>query len=123
MMPLQQLLPKLAGDFAILAVVGGIVGGIWRGEALGFSFAIGCLWLGLNTVLMGLLIAATSNRERPGGLTVSLVACAKIPLAYFLLLWLLSRAFIEPAGIIAALAALPVVMLVRGLTRQGRALA
>ncbi len=123
MQPLQDALALFARDFAVLAGAGGLAAILWRGEEFGFSFAIGCLWLGLNTVLLGLLIAALSGRGKGGGGATLLLACAKIPFAYFLLLWLLSRAFIVPAGIIAALAALPVVMVWRGLAGRSRTLA
>ena len=122
MKPLSEFLPLLARDFLFAAALGGIISGLWKGEPFGFSFAIGCLWLGLNTVLLGLLIAALSPGRRGGGVWLLLLACAKIPLAYFLLLWLLPREFIVPAGIIAALAALPIVMVWRGLAgRRGSA--
>ena len=119
MIPLQQYLPRVTLDFAWAAGIGGAIAAIYKGEVAGESFAIGCLWLGLNTMLLGLLIGAFSAVRRPGGIAITLLACAKIPLAYFLLLWLLSRDFIAPAGMIAALAALPVVMVWRGLAGRG----
>jgi hypothetical protein len=115
MMPLQQFLPRITLDFAWAALAGGLIAALYKGEMVGESFAIGCLWLALNTMLLGLLISALSDVKRPGGWAVTLLACAKIPLAYFLLLWLLSRDFIAPAGMIAALAALPEVMVWRGI--------
>ena len=121
-LPLRDFLPKVTLDFVYVALLGGILGIVWQGEESGISFMVGCLWLGLNTMLLGLLIGALSDAKRPRGLAVTLLACAKIPLAYFLLLWLLSRDFIAPAGIIAALAALPVVMVGRGMAgRRGSA--
>lgn len=122
MIPMQQYLPRVTLDFTWVAVGGGLIATLYKGETMGESFAIGCLWLGLNTMLLGLLISALSDVRRPGGWVVTLLACAKIPLAYFLLLWLLSRDFVAPAGMIAALAALPVVMVWRGIAgRKGSA--
>jgi hypothetical protein len=122
MLPLEKYLPRVTLDFAWVGVAGGAVATVFKGEPVGESFCIGALWLGLNTMLLGLLISALSGRRRRAGLAVALLACAKIPLAYFLLLWLLSRDFIAPSGIIAALAALPIVMVGRGLAgRQGTA--
>jgi hypothetical protein len=121
MRPLNEFLPRVTLDFAWLAFIGGAVAITFKGELLGESFTVGCLWLGLNTMLLG-MIASLGGARHGGGLGLTLLACAKIPLAYFLLLWLLSRDFIAPSGIIAALAALPVVMVWRGLAgRQGTA--
>jgi hypothetical protein len=118
---LREFLPRVTLDFVWFACIGGAIATLWKGELIGESFSVGCLWLGLNTMLLGLLISALSGPKKPGAMTVTLLACAKIPLAYFLLLWLLSRDFIAPAGIIAALAALPVVMVARGLTALRKA--
>ena len=122
MIAFNEYLPRVTLDFAWVAVGGGLAAGLYKGEMVGESFAVGCLWLGLNTMLLGLLVGALSGEKRQGGLSIALLACAKIPLAYFLLLWLLSRDFIAPAGIIAALAALPLVLVGRGLAgRRGSA--
>jgi hypothetical protein len=119
MITLRDWLPLLARDFAVCAALGGVVGAAFFGEQAGFSFAAGCLWLGLNTVLLGMLIIAATSPRRPGKVALLALLCAKIPLAYILLLWLMSRAFIAPAGIIAALATLPVVIVWRGLAGRG----
>jgi len=120
MTSVPQFLRHATLYFLTLAVLGGAIATILYGSRVGVSFALGCGWLALNIVLLGLLILAVSDPQRPRKLLATLLACAKIPLAYILLLWLLSRDFITPAGIIAALAALPVVLVAAGLTAGRR---
>jgi hypothetical protein len=121
MSTLREFLPPLTLDFAILGVVGGAVLTVYKDEALGFSFTLGALWMALNLVLLSLLIIVTTEYGKRFQWAIWLLACAKIPLAYCLLLWLLSRPYLAPAGIIAALAALPVVLVWRGLAMRGKA--
>jgi hypothetical protein len=104
-----------ARDTVILGLTGGLICGLAVSEWTGWSFLAGCLWMALNLILLGWLIGALTAPKRTRGLTIFLLECAKIPLAYLLLFWLCTRKFIEPIGLAAGIATLPVVVLLRGL--------
>lgn len=105
----------LIRDFVLLGLAGGLILALWRDVSWGVSFAAACLWLGLNTAILSWLLGAMMAPGRPKRLFVFMVACAKIPAAYLLLYWLFSRDFLEPIGLAAGVATLPVVILAQGL--------
>lgn len=105
----------LIRDYILLGLAGGLVLGLWRGEGWGAGFAAACFWLGLNTAILTWLLGALLAPGKPQRLFVFLIACAKIPAAYLLLFWLFSRDFLEPIGLAAGVATLPVVILAQGL--------
>jgi hypothetical protein len=106
-------------DFAVLGLAGGVLAIPLFGEGIAWSFAAGCLWLGLNFALLGLLVRQLGPGVRPNRLFKLSIACAKLPAAYLLLLWLFSREFMETLGLVAALVTLPGVLVFRGL-RESR---
>ena len=112
---LSGLTRKLALDFALLGIAGGVALGLWRGPSFGAAFALSCLWLGLNVVLLALLIAELSTPKRRRGLLAFSLACAKLPAAYLLLFWLFTREYLDTMGLVAGLTTLPVVVVLRGL--------
>lgn len=115
---IEQFTRLAARDAALLGLGGCLLGWLLFSEIIGWSFLAGCLWMALNLILMGWLIGALTAAKRPGGLTILLLECAKIPAAYLLLYWLCTRKFFEPIGLVAGLATLPVVILLRGLASR-----
>jgi hypothetical protein len=104
-----------ARDSAIIGLAGGLLIGLFYHEWTAWSFLIGSLWVALNLLMLGWLIGAITARKRAGGCVLLLMECAKIPLAYLLLFWLCTRKFVEPMGLAAGIATLPLVILLRGL--------
>jgi hypothetical protein len=104
-----------ARDAVILGLAGCLLLVLLGREWTGWSFLAGCLWMGLNLLMLGWLIGALVSRKRAGGHVLLLMECAKIPLAYLLLFWLCTRKFVEPMGLAAGIATLPLVILLRGL--------
>ena len=110
--------PAVVRDFIVLGVAGGVLGSVLFGMGIGFSFLAACLWLALNfTALAWLLGAAVSGERHPRWFILALV-CAKIPASYLILYWLYRAEYLEPLGLSAGLAALPVVLLFRALVTQ-----
>jgi hypothetical protein len=112
---LARFCQHLIRDYALLAVVAGLGFGFWRGEAFGASVAAGCLWLALNMALLGWVMGAVLQPAGSSRLLVFALACAKIPAAYLLLYWLFSLDCLEPMGLAAGLAMLPVAIVFSGL--------
>lgn len=110
-------------DMLLLGVAGGIVAGIWRGETTGWSFLAACLWMALNFGLLSWLLSGFMAGRRPSCLFIFIMACAKIPAAYFLLYWLYRVDYLNALGLTAGLLVFPLVLVYRGLARgrQGKA--
>ena len=85
------------------------------GEAQAFYVLAGALFMALNLTLLGWLIAAATVPQGSGKGMIILLECAKLPLAYFLLYWLISREYAEPIGLVAGLTVALFATVFRGL--------
>jgi hypothetical protein len=105
---LPDTMTLVVHDLLLIGLAGGIAGGWWRGEDVGWSFLAACLWLSLNF---------TGSKRAPA-LFIFVVACAKIPASYFLLYRLYTADYLDVVGLTAGLLVLPVVLLYRGMPRR-----
>lgn len=110
--------PAVVRDFVVLGAAGGAIASVIFGLGYGFSFLAACLWLALNFTALAWLLGALASSERPSRLFILALACAKIPASYLILFWLYRAEYLEPLGLSAGLAVLPVVLLFRGLVTQ-----
>jgi hypothetical protein len=108
----------LVRDQCIAGLAGALLLLILKGEGAAYGFLAACLWLALNSILLGWFIGALTAPNSPNKLLVFILACAKIPAAYLLLLWLFSLSYLEPFGLAAGLTTLPLVLLFRGLASR-----
>lgn len=111
---------QIVRDLVLIGLIGGLAGGLWRGETFGWSVLAACLWLALNFSLLAWLLGGVFSGRRPPCLFIIILACAKIPASYFLLYWLYRADYLDAWGLTAGILVLPVVLLVRGLTGRPR---
>lgn len=93
------------------------------GEGQAISLLAGALFMCLNLILLGWLVAAATSSKGPGRGYLVLLECAKLPGAYLLLYWLVTREYAEPIGLVAGLTTVLLAAVVSGLTGnafQGR---
>jgi len=114
-MPGTGLTLQIVRDLAILGLGGGLVAGIYFGEAAACSFLLACLWAAANIALLALFVSTIFAQKSPTRLLVFILVCAKIPASYLILYWLLSAEFTDQRGLVAGLVAFPIVLIVRGL--------
>lgn len=110
-----EITMRIVRDLALLGLAGGLVTGVYLGEATGSSFLLACLWAASNMALLTLFVSMLVSQKRQSKLLVFILVCAKIPASYLILLWLLSADFTDMTGLVAGLVAFPVVLIARGL--------
>lgn len=86
------------------------------GEGQAFSLLAGALFMCLNLLLLGWLLAAATSQKGAGKGLLVLLECAKLPGAYLLLYWLVTRDYAEPIGLVAGLTVVLLAAVVSGLT-------
>lgn len=120
---IHQFLRRAVVAGLCAAAAAALAAGFAFGAGQAFSLLAGALFMSLNLVLLGWLIAAATGPRGPDKGYLVLLECAKLPGAYLLLYWLVTREYAEPVGLVAGLSAVLLAAVVSGLTGnafQGR---
>ena len=107
---------RVTMDLALLALAGAIPVLVVFGSTQSAGFVCSTLWTAINFLALSWLVISLMSGKSAPRLFIFALACAKIPASYYLLFWLFRVDYLGPAGLVAGLTTLPVVLLFRGLT-------